>query len=393
MIGNYRFDPDLALEIGEKVLIAAVILLATWALAKAAKWAFAQLVDRIAVLRRDTESGTPIGESLGKIVSLLIWLLGLLAILQVFQLAGVMTPVETLLNNVMEFIPSLVGAGLIFFIGLMVARIVRDIVVTALQTVNFDKWANKGGVDSLTGNAAISKTIGTVVYILIIIPVAIAALEALNLATISDPASDMLRLILAAIPRVLGAAILLGVGYVISRFVVQMLKEILPGLGVDRSLDSAEILPSGSSASAIIARVVQIAIILFFAIAATRLLGFPELTAILDEVLKLGGHVVFGAVVIMVGFFLGRLAERLIGGIGETTIAGKIVKWAAIVLFTFMGLQFMGVGEEIVEIAFSALAIGAAIAGALAFGLGGKAWAGRKLEEIDSKKGDGKPRA
>ena len=61
-----------------------------------------------------------------------------------------MAPVQALLNDGAEFIPRLIGAGLIFFIGLMVARIVRDLVVTALQTVDFDKWANRGGVDTAT---------------------------------------------------------------------------------------------------------------------------------------------------------------------------------------------------------------------------------------------------
>ena len=384
---NYRFDSDLAMQIGEKIILAILILAVTWLLAKAARWAFAKLVDNVSLLRRGTSSGASVGESLGRIVSLLIWLFGLLAILQVFSLAGVMGPVTTLLNNAMGFVPNLIGAGLIFFIGLMVARIVRDIVVTALQTADFDKWANRGGVDAVTGNSAISKTIGTIVYILIIIPVSISALETLHIASVSQPASDMLRLILTAIPLVLGAAILLGLGYVISLFVVRILKEILPGLGVDRSLASAEILPEGTSASSVIARVVQIAIILFFAIAATRILGFPELTAILDQILELGGRVVFGAVVIVVGFFIARLAERLIRGAGEVSLAGSIVKWAAIILFTFMGLQFMGVGERIVEIAFASLVIGGAVAGALAFGLGGRNWAARKLDEIDSAAG------
>lgn len=380
---NYRFDPNLAMQIGEKLLLAVIILIATWLLAKVARWAFTKLVDNVSFFRKGTSSGASVGESLGKIVTLLIWLFGLLAILQVFSLAGVMGPVTTLLNNAMGFVPNLIGAGLIFFIGLMVARIVRDIVVTGLQTVDFDRWANKGGVDAVTGNSAISKTIGTIVYILIIIPVAISALETLRIDSVSQPASDMLRLIFTSIPLVLGAAILLGLGYVISLFVVRILKEVLPGLGVDRSLASADLLPEGTSASSIIARIVQIAILLFFAIAATRVLGFPELTAILDEVLELGGRVVFGAAVIVVGFFVGRLAERLIGGTGENAMAGTIVKWAAIILFTFMGLRFMGVGETIVEIAFASLVIGGAVAGALAFGLGGRSWAARKLEEMD----------
>lgn len=382
-VGNYVFDQNLALQILEKVLVAALILVVTWALAKAAKWAFAKLVDAIAFFRRTTSTGETLGSSLGKIVSLLIWLFGLLAILQVFNLSGVMAPLQTLLNNIMDFVPRLIGAGLIFFIGTMVARIVRDIVVTGLQTVSFDKWINRGGAEALTGNTQVSKTIGVIVYVLIIIPVAILALDALGLQSISAPASDMLRLILDAIPRIIGAALLLGIGYLVSRFVAQILREILPGLGADRAVGATEILPEGVTVTAVVARIAQIAIILFFAIAATRLLGFAELTLILDRVLELGARVVFGAAVIIVGFLIARLLERLIGRTGETTLAARIVKWAAIVLFTFMGLEFMGVGEDIVQLAFGALVIGGAIAGALAFGLGGRHWASRQLAKLD----------
>lgn len=391
--GNYRFDPDLALMLVERLLLALFILAVTWVLAKAAKWAFARLVDRVAIFRRSTSTGETIGASLGRIVALLVWLFGLLAVLQVFNLGGVMAPVQTLLNNIMAFLPKLIGAALIFFIGALVARIVRDITVTALNTLSFDKWVNRGGAEALTGNPQISKTIGVIVYVLVIVPVAILALDALDLASVSAPASDMLGMILEAIPRVVGAALLLGIGYLLSRFVVQILKEILPGLGADRAVQAAGILPAGSTVSGIVARITQVAIILFFAIAATRLLGFPELTAILDRVLELGARVIFGGAVILVGFLIARLLHRLIGASGETALAATIVKWATIVLFIFMGLQFMGVGEDIVRLAFGALVIGSAVAGALAFGLGGRNWAARQLERLEecAQKKDGTP--
>lgn len=329
------------------------------------------------------------GEAVGKIVSLLIWLFGLLAVLQVLGLGSVAGPINELLNNIMDFIPNLVGAGLIFFIGVMVAGIVRDIVTTTLQTVDFDKWANKGGVDTMTGNATISKTIGLIVYVLIIIPVSILALEALNLESVSEPASNMLRMILGAIPNIIAAALLLGIGYLVSRFLVQVLKEVLPGLGVDRSLESAGVLPAGTTPSAVIARIVQIAIIIAFAIMATRALNFPEITLMLSEILALGGQVVFGAVVIGFGFLIANVLARIVAGDAGSSTAATVIRWATMILFTFMGLTFMGVGEEIVQLAFGSLVIGGAVAAALAFGIGGRDWAGRKLEEWDGRTGTG----
>ena len=62
-IGNYRYDQDIAMDVLEKVAIAALILLVTWALAKAVEWAFAKLVDKVAFFRRGTGSGRPNGRA------------------------------------------------------------------------------------------------------------------------------------------------------------------------------------------------------------------------------------------------------------------------------------------------------------------------------------------
>ena len=152
---RYRFNEQLALDLGEKLLLALLALVVPWLAARAAKWAFAKLGDTVDFFRRGTGNGQSLGESLGKIVSLLIWLCGLLVILNILDLGGVSGPIDSLLQNVVAFLPNLLWAGLIFFIGMMVARIARDLVVTTLQTVDFDKWANRGGVDYVTGNPAI----------------------------------------------------------------------------------------------------------------------------------------------------------------------------------------------------------------------------------------------
>lgn len=382
MLNMGSIDQDALMGYAEQAAYVAGILAVTWIVAKAVKWTFAKLVDKISFLQRGTSSGESIGSSVGKIVSGIVWIIGLIAVLDQLGLEGPIEPLQELLNNVMGFIPNLIGAGLIFFIGAMVAKIVRDIVTTAMETVNLDKWANKGGVEEVTGNTTISKTIGTIVYVLIIIPVAIAALSALRIEAISGPAISMLQMIFDAIPLVIGAGILLGLGYVISKFAANILGEVLSGLGIDRPVSELGLLPEGTTASSIIARIVQVAILLFAAIAATKMLGFPELTAIVNTVLGLGGKVVFGAVVIGVGFMLANLLAKLIGGASEGGMAGTIVKYATIVLFTFMGLNFTGVGEMITQTAFSAIVIGMSVAGALAFGLGGREWAAKQLNKI-----------
>lgn len=390
-VAGYEFDSDLAMEYGQKALTVLIILAVTWILAKAAKWAFAKMVDRIGFLQRDTGSGESVGMSLGKIVSLLVWLFGLIAILNVLNLGNVTGPVQTLLNDVMGFIPNIAGAAIIFFVGSMIAKIVKQIVETAMMTVNFDRWANKGGVEQVTGNASISKTIGTVVYVLIIVPVAIAALQALQISSISDPLVGMLQTILNAIPNIIGAAIILGLGYALARWVSGIIEDLLPGLGVDRSVAAMGILPEGTTVSGVVGKVAMVAIMLVSAIAATRLLNFPELTALVNEVLTLGGSVIFGGVIIAVGFLIANLLARLVGGAAGDGIGPMVVKYATIVLFVAMGLKYMGIADSIIEMAFGALVVGGAAAGALAFGLGGRDAAAKALAKLDAETPAAKP--
>jgi Conserved TM helix len=381
-IAGYEFDQALFMEWGQKILYAALILLVTWILAKAAKWAFARMVDRIGFLQRGTSSGESVGMSLGKIVSLLVWLFGLIAVLQQLGFESVITPVQGLLTNFIGYVDNIVFAAAIFFIGSMIARIIRDIVETGLSTVDFDKWANKGGVEAVTGNNTISKTISTVVYVLVIIPVAIAALQMLEISAITGPATNLLDMVFKSIPLIIGACILLGIGFVLARWIAGLIRDLLPSLGADRAIDELGILPAGRSASGVIATIVTIAIMVFFAIAATNMLGFPQLTNILETVLAQAGNVAFGAALIALGVLIANILRNLIADATDAGIASSITYWITVGLFVFIGLKQMQIGGLIVDYAFGALAVGAAVAFALAFGLGGRDAAGQLLKDI-----------
>jgi Conserved TM helix len=390
---SYSIDWAVAQQWGIKISIVLAILLVTWALAKAAKWAFAKLVDRIPVLQRNTGSGESVGASLGKIVSLLIWLLGLIAILQRLGLDNVIKPLQTLLNQIMAFIPNIVGAGIILFIGLVVARIARQLVETSLSTINLDGWAARGGVDKVTGNNTISKTIATICFVLIVIPISIAALQALKISAISDPATQVLETVLNTIPLIIGAAILLGIAFLIGRWVSSLIEEILPDLGFDRALLGLGVLPKNTSPSKIVSSIAMTAIMIFFAIAATRMLNFGQLSDILNNVLNIGAQVIFGSVIIAVGFLLANLFAGIVQSSTDGgTMGPAIVKYAIIGLFVAIGLNQMGIGGPIVEMAFGAIVIATAVAGAIAFGLGGRDAAARVLEQLGEEQAKSAPK-
>src|SRR5690606_12215073 len=185
--------------------------------------------------------------------------------------------------------------------------------------------ASEMGTRSSTGTS-LSSVIANLVFAVTLIVVAIAALQILGIEAISNPAESMLQMVLDAIPRVIAAALLLALGWFIAKFAGQLLETTLRGLGTERTMNELGIVPEGRSASAILRRIAQVAIFLFFAVMAPRVLGFPEITSLLEEVLALGGRVLFGGALIGAGVMIAGLLRRTVG----TGTASTVVYWATI---------------------------------------------------------------
>jgi hypothetical protein len=386
---------------GPKIVIAILILVATWIVARAVKWVLQKAIDRSPALKKHV-TGTPeetVGHQLGTIAKLIIWLVGIMAALRFLGVGQILAPINDLVTQIFTFLPHLIAAGLIFFVGLVVARIVRRLVETVLIAANVDGLLARIGIGSTEGTvrtapeavppgaapgstrASIARAAGLLVYALIIIPVAIAALQALEITAISEPATAMLDQILAAIPNVLAAALWIGIAFIAGRFVKTIIEAILPPTGFDDALRSTGVLPANTFPSRIVGNIAMIAVILGASIVALRLVGGDEIAIFLAQVTALGSKVIFGTLIIVAGIFLSNVIASLVGsGTGEGGYAQTIVRYAIIALFTAIGLTFMGLADQIVMLAFGLILGSAAVACAIAFGLGGRDAAARVLE-------------
>src|SRR3954451_15344650 len=278
---------------GPRVLIAILILIATWAVARAVKWIIQRAIDRIPALKRHITGGPEetVGHQLGTIAKLIIWLVGIMAALQFLGFAQILAPINELVNEIFAFLPRLIGAGLIFFVGLILSRIVKLLVETVLTAANIDGLLARLGIGSTEGTVrtdpaavppgaapgatrtSIARAAGVLVYALIIIPVAIAALQVLGIEAISGPAITMLNEILAAIPRVLAAALWIGIAFIAGRFLKTIIEAILPPTGFDDAFRSTGLIPAAAFPSRIVANIAMIAIILAASIEAAKQLG------------------------------------------------------------------------------------------------------------------------
>ncbi len=386
---------------GPKVLIALLILVATWVVARVVKWAMQKLIDRIPALQTHTTGGPKetVGHQIGVIAKLIVWLVGIMAALNYLGIGDILAPVNALTTSIFEFLPRLIGAGVIFFIGYIIARIVQQLVETALTAVNIDGLLARIGVGETAGTvrlspddvppgttpgatrASVAKAAGIVFFAFIIIPAAIAAINVLGIDSITVPATNMLNEMLAAIPNILDAALWLGIAYIAARFIKTVIEGILPPTGFDNAVRSIGIVPTAANPSRIVANIAFIAVMLAAAIEAAQQLGGGTVAIFLAQITELGGKVIFGTLIIVTGIFLARIIAGLVGSsTGEDSYAQAMVRYAIIALFTAIGLTFMGLADQIVILAFGLILGSAAIAVALAFGLGGRDAAARLLE-------------
>lgn len=394
---------------GPKILLAILIVIIAHFAAKAVKWAIAKGVDRIPFLsRRDGATGAKpavdVGERLGEVGYWLVWLLGLMAALaQLGPWANpVIMPLNGMVANFFNYLPNVVGALLIFIIGFALATIARRMVEALVEAVELDRRLVDAGLTHTPRGPGLSRLLGLLVFTLIIIPVSIAALQTLNITAISDPATAMLNNILMTIPRVIGAALIIFIAYVIGRWIMTLTEEGLRSIGFDdiiASIANAEPIRVGREKmdltpgvdtidfskfppSRMIGLAVLISIVLFAAVEAARILEFGAMAAMLSQILELASRIVFGAVIIALGTLLANILAAATQREGKPAneIMAVFVRWGVIALSAAVGLRFMGLANDIIVLAFGLILGAVAVAVAIAFGVGGRDAAKRLLD-------------
>lgn len=325
---------------------------------------------------------SPLGDNVGNVLFWLVILLFLPAVLGVFQLDGMLDPVRDMVAEVLAMLPNILVAGLIAVAGWLVASILRGLVANLLSATGADRLGESAG---LTDRLELSKLVGIVVFILVFVPALIAALDALRITAISGPAIAMLGMMMAALPNIFAAVLILFVTWYVARFAATLLGKLLANLGLDAlpaKMGLASVFSGEFKASDLVTRLVVFFAMLFATVEAANRLDFTQVERLVGMFIEFGGHVLLGVAILLVGFWLANLAYRVIlrASAGEAAGMAGIARYAILGLVVAMGLSAMGIADNIVNIAF-ALVLGAvAVAVALSFGLGGREAAGRQME-------------
>jgi Conserved TM helix len=400
-----------------KIFSAAALAAIAWLVATAVKMLILKVSQSFGLDRKlqvDTSNRNAMLPS-ATIANLSFWLILLFflsPILEAIGLSSSLAPVQNLTTDIISAVPKIFKAGIIGLVSWFVAKIVRDIVVNVAVAAGSERLAANLGFNQpatsrtstsqaapttsrTSSNQSLAGILGTIVYVLILVPGVISALQALDIPAISGPAVTMLNEVMLMLPRILTAGALIGLSYFVGRFLSELVTNTLSGLGFNniiRTLGLTSLVDEAApnqtriqakTPSEIVGIVTLVGTMLLAVVSAMDILKIPALTNITQSVLVIAGQILTGLVVVAIGLFLANLAYRLINAAGnrQANILAQAARIVIIVLVSAMGLQRMGIAPDIVNLAFG-LSLGAiAIASAIAFGLGGRDVAGEQLRE------------
>lgn len=351
---------------------ALVILLIGYLLAKGLKKLVIYAFSKTSIDERLAEKvGLPfrIDSFIGNILYYLTIVYVLIIVLGMLGIEGVLAPLQNMLDEFLSYLPNILGAGIIGTIGYVLAKLVSEGASALLS--NTSKFLKEKSDVTFDVSGVLKK----VIFAFIFVPILIVALETLQIKSISVPATNMLNSMMAAIPKIIAAAVIITVFYIVGRFVIGFIIDLLKGLGVDAMAEKIgveAVIGKESSLSKIVGNIAFFFIMFSGVMSAVEKLELTQLTETLQILFELSGRVFFGLIILIFGNFVATLASITTKNSQENKWLPGIVYYTVLGLFLAITMDTIGVGEEIVNLAFGLILGAVAVAFALAFGLGGR---------------------
>jgi mechanosensitive ion channel-like protein len=195
--------------------------------------------------------------------------------------------------------------------------------------------------------------------------------------------SNALNSFLAAIPLVIGALLIIVIGWIIAGVLARVVQELLRRAGADRLFaeHGGQVYGSRSQnikPSIVASELVKWLVRLVFLVAAANVLGMPQVSELLNDVLLWIPNLIVAAIILLVAPLLARFVRGAIEvgagqmGFSNAPLLGRIAEIAIIAFAVIIAINQIGIAANLVNTLFVGIVAALALAFGLAFGLGGR---------------------
>ena len=147
----------------------------------------------------------------------------------------------------------------------------------------------------------------------------------------------------------------------------------------------------GLTWSNIVGEIVRWFVVILFLIPTVDIWGIPGVTVTLNRILLYLPNVLVAAIVLFLGMVIGNLiydvVQAAVRGVSAQTAntVAAVAKWAVLVFVGLIALSQLGIAADLIRILFTGIVAMLALAGGIAFGLGGKDAAQEVIKEFREK--------
>lgn len=197
-------------------------------------------------------------------------------------------------------------------------------------------------------------------------------------------ATEALRNFLGFLPALVGAILVLIIGWIVAGLLAGLVERLLKMVGFERAASSTGITSfiqrSGSewTASAVVAEIVKWFIRLIALQAAASILGLNQISAIINAILLWLPNLVVAIAIIVIGALIARFVGGLVRGttaqmgFRNPELLGTIANYAILGFAIIAAVNQLGIAATVVNTLFIGLVATLVLAFGLAFGLGGQ---------------------
>ncbi len=386
----------------------------------------------------------PFSSTLADVAYWFVLVVVAIPVLEALQISALAGPLSLALATITAYLPRVGGAIVLLVIGWLVARALRAVVSGILQKIGLDRVVSRLGFGSVVREHPLSGAVGTVVMVFVFLQFAIAAVGRLELAEISVPLSQTLERVYGYLPKIFVGSLVLALGVVLARVAGNLTSRLLAAVGFNSFIahlglfrdeaagkkqedESRQVVEEGlqrlektgegdksekedqlfgkhgtsgiKTPADVAGLAVGAVVVLLFLKQALSTLELTSLSTMLDRLVDFLPHVVAALIVLGAGLWAGAWAHRRVDELVARSddrllrALGPIAHTVLVGFAAMVAVQQLGVGAQLIAIAFGVLLGALCLALALAFGLGGREIAGKILNEEYDKRKNKVPRA
>ncbi|MBU0586277.1 hypothetical protein KJ780_02090, partial [Candidatus Micrarchaeota archaeon] len=187
--------------------------------------------------------------------------------------------------------------------------------------------------------------------------------------------------LLSFLPSLIGALLVFVAGWIVAMVLGKVVERILKAARIDQALDRVLGDRLGNieeHVSAFIGGLVKWFLILVFLVAAANILQLEQVSYFLGNIIMYIPNIVVAVIILAGVILLGNFVYKIVkgstkaAGVMSATLLAAISKWAIIIFGVFAALLQLGIADYLVGTIITGIVAMLALAGGLAFGLGGK---------------------